>query len=117
VRHHASLARAEAYIDCVGDSQPIPYEDSMPMLWQTEGGIFTLMRRPPAPGWPDHLIAYVTKCLLNGFRTSRRMRSTSCIRMAASQPILNSCSHQTGRSSETMKRHEAWRLGCRLISA
>jgi hypothetical protein len=66
VRHHASLARAEAYIDCVGDSRPIPYEDSMPMLWQTEGGIFTLMRRPPTPGRPDHLIAYVTKVPAEG---------------------------------------------------
>lgn len=66
VRHHASQARAEAYIDCVGDSRPIPYDYSGPMLWQTGEGIFTLMHRPPRPGRPDHLIAYVTKVPAEG---------------------------------------------------
>lgn len=50
VRHHASQARAEAYIDCIGDSRPIPYDYSGPMLWQTGEGIFTPMHRPPMPG-------------------------------------------------------------------
>jgi hypothetical protein len=67
VRHHGSHARAETYIDCVGDSRPIPYEDSMPMLWQREDGVFTLMRRPPTPGRLDHLIAYITKVPAEGF--------------------------------------------------
>ena len=31
------------------------------MIWQTGEGVFTLMHRPPLPGRPDHLIAYVTK--------------------------------------------------------
>jgi hypothetical protein len=67
VRHHASLARADAYIDCVGDTRPIPYEYFGPMLWQTGEGIFTLMHRPPLAGRPEHLIAYVTKVTAEGF--------------------------------------------------
>ena len=61
VRHHATEAAAHAYIDCVGDCRPIPYDYSGPMVWQTGEGIFTLMHRPPLLGRPDHLIAYVTK--------------------------------------------------------
>ena len=61
VRHHATEAAAHAYIDCVGDCRPIPYDYSGPMVWQTEEGIFTLMHRPALPGRPDHLIAYVTE--------------------------------------------------------
>jgi hypothetical protein len=66
VRHHATEAAAHAYIDCVGDCRPIPYDYSGPMVWQTEEGIFTLMHRPPLPGRPDHLIAYVTKVPTEG---------------------------------------------------
>jgi hypothetical protein len=66
VRHHASEAAANAYIDCVGDCRPIPYDYSGPMLWQTGEGIFTLMHRPTMSGRPDHLIAYVTKVPAEG---------------------------------------------------
>jgi hypothetical protein len=66
VRHHGSEARADAYIDCVSDSRPTPYDYSGPMLWQTEDGIFTLMHRPAIPGRPEHLIAYVTKVVAEG---------------------------------------------------
>ena len=66
VRHHASELAARAYIDCVGDCRPIPYDYSGPMLWQTGEGVFTLMHRPPMPGRPDHLIAYVTKVPAEG---------------------------------------------------
>ena len=43
VRHHATEAAAHAYIDCVGDCRPIPYDYSGPMIWQTGEGIFTVM--------------------------------------------------------------------------
>ena len=66
VRHHATEAAAHAYIDCVGDCRPIPYDYSGPMIWQTGEGVFTLMHRPPLPGRPDHLIAYVTKVPAEG---------------------------------------------------
>jgi hypothetical protein len=48
VRHHATEAAAHAYIDCVGDYRPIPYDYSGPMIWQTGEGVFTLMHRPPS---------------------------------------------------------------------
>jgi hypothetical protein len=67
VRHHGSEAQAHAYIDCVGDSRPIPYDYSGPMVWQTPDGIFTLMHRPPISGRPDHLLAYVTKVPAEAF--------------------------------------------------
>jgi hypothetical protein len=67
VRHHANEQRALAYIDGVCDYLPIPYDYSGPMIWQTSEGIFTLMHRPPIPGSPDHLIAYLTKVPLAGF--------------------------------------------------
>jgi hypothetical protein len=66
VRYHATEAAAHAYIDCVGDYRPIPYDYSGPMVWDTGEGIFTLMHRPPLPGRPDHLIAYVTKVPAEG---------------------------------------------------
>ena len=61
VRHHGNRARAEAYIACVGNSQPILYEHGNRMVWETDEGIFTLMHRPPISGQPEHLIAYITK--------------------------------------------------------
>src|SRR6516165_1382653 len=54
VRQYATEAAAHAYIDCVGDCRPIPYDYSGPMMWQTGEGVFTLMHRPPLPGRPDH---------------------------------------------------------------
>jgi hypothetical protein len=37
------------------------------MVWKTSEGIFTLVHRPPFPGTPEHLIAYVTKVPAEGY--------------------------------------------------
>jgi hypothetical protein len=58
VRHHTNRARAEAYIDGIGDVRPLAYANSGPMLGETADGIFTILHRPAPIGMTDHLIAF-----------------------------------------------------------
>jgi hypothetical protein len=49
------------------------------MVWQMPEGILTLIHRPPIPGRPDHLLAYVTKVWAEAFPDYPRAVITSSI--------------------------------------
>ncbi len=58
IRHHRSYERAKGYSDAIGDVGAALWER---VLWQTDGGVFTLLHRPAVEGRPDNLIVYVTE--------------------------------------------------------
>lgn len=63
VRHHMQLALVEGYIDALMDTQDTG--NPAKTAYKTKEGLFTLLRRAPPPGGPDHLLIYISKVQLH----------------------------------------------------
>lgn len=58
IRHHASLERAEGYLDAHLDVSPIG-EDDGAAIYETDHGIFTLIPCPTQASWPGPVIFHL----------------------------------------------------------
>jgi hypothetical protein len=56
IRHHRNYNQASAYLVGALDASGDKASDS---IYQTEAGIFTMIRRPTAPHWPSPMVIYV----------------------------------------------------------
>jgi len=60
IRHHMRPEFLEGYLDGYFDLAK-RMDDGSRLAYRTEKGLFTIARRPPHEGKPDHLVVYVTK--------------------------------------------------------
>jgi hypothetical protein len=62
VRHHASKAALDGYVDAMCDTRTMAFEGRW-MTFNTQFGIFSILRRPPTVGAPTGVLIYKTQII------------------------------------------------------